>query len=191
MTLRKLSTIGHPVLRGPTHMVDRAEVETPEFQRFVDDLIETMRDAGGAGIAGNQVFEPVRVFAVEIADNPRYPYKPPFPLAVVVNPVLEVVGEETWLNNEGCLSVPGLRGDLPRFMHVRVTGWDRHGADIAIEATGLTAGTFQHEMDHLEGRLYVDRVADPRTFATWEQFDLHSRTAYLERIQPVIRRTTP
>ncbi len=191
MTLRKISHIGHPVLRQPTRSVDRAEIETVAFQELVDDMIETMRDAGGAGIAANQVFEPVRVFVVEIADNPRYPYKPPYPLTVVVNPVLEVVGAETWLNNEGCLSVPGIRGDLPRFMQVGMTGWDREGNDIEVEVAGLTAGTFQHEMDHLDGKLYIDHVTDSSSLATWENFDRHQRQDYLERIVPVIKRTTP
>lgn len=191
MTVRRIAAIGHPVLRTPAQEVPRDEFDTDWFRELVDDMVDTMRHAGGAGIAANQVHVPLRVFAVEIADNPRYPYKPPFPLAVVVNPTLEMVDDERYLNNEGCLSVPGLRGDLYRPMHVVVTGWDATGANVRHELTGLTAGTFQHEMDHLEGRLYVDRVEDSRTFSTWEEFDRHGRTAYLDRIQDAIRRTTP
>ena len=191
MAVRRIAAIGHPVLRTPAQDVPRDELDTVWFRELVGDMVDTMRHVGGAGIAANQVHVPIRVFAVEIADNPRYPYKPPFPLAVVVNPTLEIVGHERYLNNEGCLSVPGLRGDLHRPMHVVVTGWDGVGADVRHEVTGLTAGTFQHEMDHLEGRLYVDRVEDSRTFSTWEEFDRHGRTAYLDRIEDAIRRTTP
>jgi len=180
MTIRKVAAIGHPVLRQRAREVSAEELRDPATQRLIDDLIDTMRDERGAGIAAPQVREPVRIAVVEVDRNPRYPYKPPIPLTVLVNPVLEPVGDETVEINEGCLSVP-LRGDLRRHVTVRASWLDRHGQPHAEVKRGLTAGTFQHEVDHLDGVLVVDRI-DPRTLATWDQFDRHGKDAFVERI---------
>jgi len=122
----------------------------------------------------------VAVVEVE-AGNPRYPYKPPEPLTVMINPVIEPLERGTIEINEGCLSVPDLRGNLQRHLAVRVRYLDRRGSEREEVKRGLTAGTFQHEVDHLEGTLFVDR-ADPRTFATWEQFDRHQREEFVRRV---------
>src|SRR3954464_14359420 len=150
MAIRKIATIGHPVLRQIAREVTRDELRSEAMQRFIDDLVETMRDANGAGLAAPQVYEPVRIAAIEVNKNPRYPYKPNYPLTILVNPVLTPTTEETFLNYEGCLSVPNLRGEVRRFLGVRVRAWDRHGAELEFEVKGLTAGTFQHELDHLD-----------------------------------------
>ena len=89
MAIRKIASIGHPVLRQPARPVPREELASPATQEFIDDLIETMRDANGAGLAANQVYQPIQICAIEVRDNPRYPYKPNIPLTVLVNPVLE------------------------------------------------------------------------------------------------------
>jgi peptide deformylase len=188
VTLLKIAHIGHPVLRQRAREVTRAELLGGAMQRFVDDLVETMRDANGAGLAAIQVHNPVRVFAVEVKDNPRYPYKPNIPLTVVVNPVIEKLTEETFENYEGCLSVPNLRGVVDRCAAVRVTGWDREGKPYERLARGLTAGTFQHENDHLDGTIFVDRVKDPRTLCTWAEFDRYHKQAFVDRIVPFIQR---
>jgi peptide deformylase len=188
VTLLKIAHIGHPVLRQRAREVTRAELLSEETQRFVDDLVETMRDASGAGLAAIQVHRPVRIFAVEVKDNPRYPYKPNVPLTIVVNPVIEALTDETFDNYEGCLSVPNLRGVVPRWAAVRVTGWDRAGAPFERVARGLTAGTFQHENDHLDGKIFVDRVKDPTTLCTWAEFDRFHKQAFVERIVPFIQR---
>ena len=180
MTIRKIAPIGHPVLRRPAREISVEELADPATQRLIDDLIDTMRDAHGAGIAAPQVHESVRIAVVEVGQNRRYPYKPPIPLKVLVNPVLEPVGEETVVINEGCLSVP-LRGDLVRNVAVRVRYLDRDGTPQDEVKRGLTAGTFQHEVDHLDGTLIVDRI-DPRTLSTWDQFDRYHRDAFVERI---------
>jgi peptide deformylase len=182
MSVLDVTTVGDPVLRRRAREVTPAELRSPEVQQLIDDMIETMRRAGGAGLAANQVGRLLRIAVIEVADNPRYPYKPPVPLTVIVNPVLEPAGGETVLINEGCLSVPDLRGDVPRFVTVRVRYLDRDGVEHDALRRGLTAGTFQHEVDHLDGVLFLDRVADPSTFTTWEQFDRHHRAAFLERI---------
>lgn len=188
MTLLKIAHIGNPILRRRSQELTREELLSDETQRFIDDLIETMRDANGAGIAAVQVHRSARIFVVEVKDNPRYPYKPNIPLTVLVNPVITALGEETFDNYEGCLSVPNLRGVVQRFAEVRVTGWDRGGQPYERVARGLTAGTFQHENDHLDGKLFVDRVTDPATLCTWAEFDRYHKAAFVARIVPFIAR---
>jgi peptide deformylase len=188
MAVRKVASIGHPVLRQPARELTREELAGAGAQRLIDDLVETMRDANGAGIAANQVHEPIRVCVVEIANNSRYPYKPNWPLTVLVNPVVEATTEEIFLNFEGCLSVPNLRGQVPRFTSARVRAWDRAGNDVDFEVKGLTAGTFQHEVDHLDGKLFVDRVADTRTLCTWTEFERFYRDAFVEQAKALVAR---
>jgi peptide deformylase len=188
VTLLKIAQIGHPVLRQRAREVGRDELLSDAMQRFIDDLVETMRDANGAGLAAIQVYEPVRIFAVEVKDNPRYPYKPNVPLTILVNPVITPLGDERFENYEGCLSVPNLRGIVERFAAVRVTGWDRAGAPFEREARGLTAGTYQHENDHLDGTIFVDRVKDPRSLTTWAEFDRYHKQPFVDRILPFVKR---
>jgi peptide deformylase len=188
MAIRKIASIGHPVLRERARSVTREELASPAVQSFIDDLIETMRDARGAGLAANQVHEPVRICVIEVSDNPRYPYKPNIPLTILVNPEVERLGDETFDNYEGCLSVPDLRGVVPRHTRARVRAWDRHGNDIDMTVNGLSAGTYQHEVDHLDGVLFVDRVVDSRTLCTWAEFDRHHRAAFVERATALVRR---
>src|SRR5580692_1477584 len=187
MAIRKIAQIGHPVLRQVAREVTREHLATPAMQQFIDDLIETMRDADGAGLAAIQVYEPIRICAIEVRDNPRYPYKPKIPLTILVNPTLTPVGDELFDNNEGCLSVPNLRGVVKRFVHVRVQAQDRDGHPIDEVVHGLKAGTYQHEVDHLNGRVFVDR-ADPATFATWTEFERHHRAAFVEQVQQLVAR---
>ena len=182
MSSLEVVEVGDPVLRERARELTIEELHAPATQRLIDDMIETKRDHAGAGIAANQVGLAVRIAVVEIEEeNPRYPYKPPYPLTVIVNPELETLDGETVLVNEGCLSVPGLRGDVPRHVNVRVRSLDRHGEPQEQVVHGLTAGTFQHEIDHLDGILFLDR-ADPRSFATWEEWERHGKAAFLERV---------
>lgn len=188
MAIRKIATLGHPILRQSARPVTREELASPEMQRFIDDLIETMRDANGAGLAAPQVYEPVRICALEVRDNPRYPYKPQIPLTVLVNPVLKLLTEERFDNYEGCLSVPNLRGVVPRATELRVRAWDRHGAELDYEVRGLTAGTYQHEVDHLDATLFVDRVVDTRTLSTWTDFERYHMKDFVERARALVAR---
>jgi peptide deformylase len=182
VSVREVVAIGDPVLRERARELIPEELASAEIQKLIDDLVETKRATNGAGIAANQVGEAVRVAIVEVEEgNPRYPYKPPEPLTVMVNPTIEPVGDEQIEINEGCLSVPDLRGSLLRHLAVRVRYLDREGAEHEDVKRGLTAGTFQHEVDHLDGVLFVDRT-DPRTFATWEQFDRHQRDEFVRRV---------
>lgn len=188
MSVREIVTIGDPVLRERAREVTPEELGSPEVQGLVDDLVDTRRAADGAGLAANQIGVALRVAVAEIDGvNPRYPYKPPIPLTVMINPVIERIGDETFTVNEGCLSIPDLRGDLERMLSVRVRYLDREGAQRVDEWHGVSAGTFQHEVDHLDGILFCDR-ADPRTFATWEQFERHRRDDFVAEITELERR---
>lgn len=189
MSVLAIRELGDPVLRLPAAEVSAAELADPATQELIDALIETMRDANGAGLAAPQVGVSKRLAVIEVRPgNPRYPYKPEIPLTVIVNPVLEVIGEETYLNNEGCLSMPNLRGDLERWVDVSVRHLDREGREVESTYRGLTAGTFQHEIDHLDGRLFVDRMADLSTLSTWEQFDRFRREEFVARVTALTER---
>ena len=188
MTVRDIVQIGDPVLRERARELSLDELHSAETQALVDDLIETRRAANGAGLAANQVGVAVRIAVAEIEGvNPRYPYKPPIPLTVIVNPTIEPLEGELFDVNEGCLSVPGLRGDLRRHVSIRLRYLDRDGNEHDEVRRGLTAGPFQHEVDHLDGVLFVDR-ADPRSLATWEQFERFQRDAFVERITAFVDR---
>ena len=188
MTIRKIAQIGHPILRQVARTVTRDELASPAMQEFIDDLVATMHDADGAGLAATQVYELVQICAIEVRDNPRYPYKPNIPLTILVNPVLEPVGDEMFDNYEGCLSVPNLRGVVSRFAEVRVRAWDRHGNPIDEVVRGLKAGTYQHEVDHLHGVVFVDRVEDPHSLCTWTEFERHHKAPFVARITELVRR---
>jgi len=188
MAVREILHVGHPLLRERSREVTRDELASPEMQQLIDDLIDTMRDANGAGIAAPQVGELVRITTIEVNQNPRYPYKPHIPLTVVVNPIIEPLDDEQFENNEGCLSVPNLRGNVLRHVNVRVRYWDRDGNEYDEVRRGLTAGTFQHECDHLDGVLFLDRVHDTRSLTTWEQFERFHRDAFVQRITAFVQR---
>jgi peptide deformylase len=184
-----ITTVGDPVLRTRAPEVSPEDLRSPQVQRLIDDLVETRRAAGGAGLAANQVSVLRRIAVVEVDDaaRRRYPYKPPLPLTVVVNPVIEPLTSERLVINEGCLSVPDLRGEVERVARIRVHYVARDGAPSDLVAEGLSAGTFQHEVDHLDGVLFLDRVGDPRTFSTWEQFERHGKEAFLQRVAAYVR----
>jgi peptide deformylase len=186
---RAIVTVGDPVLRERAREVTAAELAAPQVQGLIDDMIETMRAASGAGLAANQVGELLRIAVVEVAGtNERYPYKPPIPLTVIVNPVIEPLDDEQFAINEGCLSVPDVRGVVARRVNVRVRYRDRDGVEHDDLRRGLTAGTFQHEVDHLDGVLFLDRVADPDTLTTWEHFERHDRAAFEARARELVTR---
>lgn len=189
MSGRDILHIGHPQLRQPARAVTVAELATPGFQRLIDDLVDTMRAANGAGLAAPQIAEPVQICTIEVRPgNPRYPYKPAIPLTVLVNPELELLTEERFANYEGCLSVPNLRGVVDRAVEVRVRALDRHGRSVDQVVRGLSAGTFQHEIDHLYGTLFVDRVEDTTTLCTWAEFQRWHEADFVARVEALVAR---
>lgn len=186
MSVLPIATVGNPELRIVAGEVSAAELALPETQSFIDDLVETMRAANGAGLAATQVLRHQRICAVEVDNNPRYPYKPRVPLTILVNPVITVLDNDQFLNMEGCLSVPGIRGGVLRNTRIHVKALDRHGAEIDEEIRGITAATYQHEVDHLDGVLFLDRVADSRTLTTWESFDRFHHDAFVESVKALV-----
>jgi peptide deformylase len=178
MAIRKIAQMGEPVLRNPTRELDPRELGTPEIERLIEDMIETMHDAGGVGIAAPQVYAPLRLCVMELASNPRYPDLPSFPITVLVNPVVEPMvknphapaPEDTVTMYEGCLSVQGIRGRVRRPRKVRLTALDRSGAPLEMVLEGPLASVIQHETDHLHGTLFVDR-ADPKTLTFLREYE--------------------
>jgi peptide deformylase len=188
VTALAIVQIGHPTLRARAREVTVEELGSAELQRICDDLVETMRAANGAGLAAPQVDIPLRIFAVEVGDNPRYPYKPRLGLRVLVNPIVRPLDDETYQSYEGCLSIPDLRGLLTRATEVEVTYLDAAGTEHTERFGGLSAGTMQHELDHLDGILFPDRVEDPTTLCTWEMFRTYRQEAWVQTIQPLLER---
>ena len=189
MAVLPIREMGDPVLREVARPVTPEELAGAEVQGLIDDMIETMRAANGAGLAAPQVGVPLRIAVIEVREgNPRYPYKPPIPLTVIVNPELTPLDEATFATNEGCLSMPNVRGDLERFENVGVRYLDREGIEHEETRRGLTAGTFQHEVDHLDGILFVDRMVDMRSLSTWEEFERHGKDEFVARIEALVER---
>jgi peptide deformylase len=188
MSVRDILHVGNPLLREVSRTVSRDELASAEMQHLIDDLVDTQRAAHGAGIAAPQIGELVRIATVEVTENPRYPYKPRIPLTVVVNPIIEPLDDEMVEVNEGCLSVPNMRGNVMRFVNIRLRYWDRDGVEHDEVKRGLTAGTFQHELDHLDGLLFLDKVFDTRSLTTWEQFEKYHREAFVARITEFVER---
>jgi peptide deformylase len=187
MAVRPVLEIGHPVLSRPAKPVDVDQIPSARVQSWIDDLIDTMRDRNGAGIAANQVGIEYRLFVVEVLDNPRYPYKPTIPLTILVNPEIRFLSDKMFTNNEGCLSVPNLRGDVSRHLEVEMSGYDRNGKHHAFEVKGYSAGTFQHEFDHLDGVLFPHRVTDPRTFSTWDVFKEYRQAEFTAQVESLVK----
>ncbi len=182
MAIRDILQIGHPVLMARASEVSVEKIQSSEVQGWIDDMIDTMRDANGAGIAANQIGIPYRLFAIEVGDNPRYPYKPPIPLTIVINPEIKFLTSETFESNEGCLSVPGIRGTVPRHTEIEVTYYDQTGERQQYAIRGYSACTWQHEYDHLDGILFPHRVAAPRSFCSWAVFQEYHQADFAERV---------
>ena len=184
----RIAQIGHPILRQPTRILTREELLSEEIQSFLDDLVETMREASGAGLAANQVYQSLRICAVEVRNNSRYPYRPNIPLTILVNPILTPASDETFINYEGCLSVPNLRGQVRRYCEVHVKALDREGNSISTVVKGMTAATYQHEVDHLDGRIFLDRVEDPNSVVTLENFQRYCMDKVAADVEALVKR---
>lgn len=158
MAVRTILKMGDPrLLRIAAPVTD---FDSPALLALVEDLFDTMRAANGAGLAAPQIGEDLQLVVFGFEHNERYPDAPPVPLTVLCNPVVEPIGSEQVDGWEGCLSVPGLRGVVPRFARVRYRGFDPLGRPIECSAEGFHARVVQHECDHLIGRLYPTRMTD-------------------------------
>ncbi len=170
MTVRPILQIGHPVLRQKAKLVPKSELGSEWLQQLIQDLIETMRASGGAGIAANQIGELWQVCVVEVTASNRYPKLPAIPLRVLVNPQITLLSEKRISFYEGCLSVPDRKGKVTRPAQIRLQAQLFDGTDIDEEIQGLPAVVYQHEVDHLDGILFVDKV-DPKTLCTKAMYD--------------------
>jgi len=158
---------------GDPRLIERsaavAEFDTPELHALIQDLDDTMRAKNGAGIAAPQIGVQLQVVIFGVGFNPRYPDAEQVPYTVLVNPVLEPIGEEMEEGWEGCLSVPGMRGIVPRHAQLRYRGVDQYGKPIDRTVSGFHARVVQHETDHLQGILYPMRIRDLRNFGFNEE----------------------
>ena len=169
----KVARLGHPVVRTQASPVAVEQIGRAEFQALIDDMVETMHEYSGVGLAAPQIHLPLQIAVLEVANNPRYPDAPPVPLTVIINPVVTVLNRETVDDWEGCLSIPELRGLVPRFKEVRVQALGRSGETLDFVARDFHARVIQHETDHLKGEVYLDRMADLRSLshlAEWQRF---------------------
>ena len=166
----KVARIGHPVVRSPAREVPPEVLASPEFQHLVDDMVDTMHEYDGVGLAGTQVHVGLRVAVLEVpASDERA--RAAVPLTVLVNPVVTPIGEEKEHAWEGCLSIPDLRGVVPRWKRLRLEALDRQGQPYTVEAEGFFARVIQHECDHLEGGVYLDRMEGMRSLSFLREFE--------------------
>ncbi len=163
MAILKVARIGNPVVRARARAVRPESIRTPDFQRFLDDLVETMREYDGVGVAAPQVHVSLRVAVLEVPKGDGRGGRRGVPLTFLINPVVTPLSARQVLDIEGCLSVPDLRGQVPRFEKVRLEALGRDGRPYAVTAAGFHARVIQHECDHLEGTVYLDRMADLKT----------------------------
>jgi len=184
--IRKIIEIGHPALREIARTVPKADIASKEIQRLVDDLIDTMRYANGAGLAATQIAVQLRVCVIEVKKNPRYPYRPDIPLTVLINPKITLLTDKRIAVYEGCLSVPNLRGQVERCPEIKVEGLDRNGEKVNFVSKGISAGTFQHELDHLDGLLFTDHLKDASSLSTLEEFAVHHEEAFKEKVMTIV-----
>ncbi|HVN83115.1 MAG TPA: peptide deformylase [Terriglobia bacterium] len=158
MSILKIAKLGHPVLRQVAQPVPSKEIASPEIQRLIRDMVETMREYEGVGLAATQVHQSVQILAVDALGDPKNPKETTTPLTVLINPVITVVSETLEEGWEGCLSIPNMRGLVPRHREIKVQAVDPSGRSIHIQAKDFFARVIQHEHDHLTGIVFLDRM---------------------------------
>ena len=170
MAVLKVAHLGHPILRQVAEPVPPESIGAPEIQRLIEDMFETMAEHDGAGLAAPQVHVSRRIVIYGVEENPRYPDADAVPTTVLINPKITPVGSEQDEDWEGCLSVPDLRGKVPRFTRIRVEAWGRDGKPLRFAADGFHARVVQHECDHLDGTVYLDRMRSMATLSFLPEF---------------------
>jgi peptide deformylase len=169
----KVARLGHPVIRTPAYQVDPEKIVTPEFQRLLDDMVETMHEYNGVGLAAPQVHLSLQLAVIEVENHPRYPEMPSVPLTYLINPTVTVIDRAPIDEWEGCLSIPEMRGRVPRFKQLRVTALGRNGEALDFIADDFHARVIQHETDHLKGEVYLDRMPDMKSLShlpEWQRY---------------------
>jgi peptide deformylase len=170
MSILKVARIGTPVVRAKARPVPENKIRTPEIQRLIDDMIQTMHEYDGVGLAAPQIHVGLRLAVIEVPPSDERA-RDAVPLTVLVNPVVTPLGDEMIVGWEGCLSVPDLRGEVPRLARVRLEALDRKGKRYRVEASDFFARVIQHECDHLDGNVYLDRMTDLRSLSFLREFE--------------------
>jgi peptide deformylase len=164
MSILKIARIGNPIVRAAANPVDRDGIRSAAIQRLIDDMVETMHEYDGVGVAAPQVHVGLRLAVIEVpADDERA--EAAVPLMVLINPVVAPLDDAAEVGWEGCLSIPDLRGQVPRFSRVRLDALDREAKPYTVDAEGFFARVIQHECDHLDGGVYIDRMEGMRTLS--------------------------
>ena len=180
MAILKVAQMGHPILRELAQKLSPKDIKLPEVQKLISDMIETMREYDGVGLAAPQVHEGLQIAVMEINDNPRYPGEAAVPVTVFINPVITALSEELMEVWEGCLSVPGLRGAVQRPKKIRLQALDGEGQQVDKIYEGFSAIAIQHETDHLFGTLYVDRLVSTKQLAFMNEYQRYHLTPHAE-----------
>jgi peptide deformylase len=173
MSILKVARMGHPVLRARAQAIDPADIKSPRIQQLIDDMFETMKEYNGVGLAAPQVHEGLRLFVAGFPPKSqnRDEDDSHVPQMVLINPEITPIGADIEDDWEGCLSIPEVRGRVPRPCEIDVTAYDRRGRRIAIHARGFTARVIQHETDHLDGVLFLDRMTSFETLTYLDEFN--------------------
>jgi len=173
MSILKVARMGHPVLRARAQAVDPADIKSPRIQQLIDDMFETMKEYSGVGLAAPQVHESLRIFVAGFAPRPDDDDEDEdsrVPLMALINPQITPLTAEAEDDWEGCLSIPEIRGRVPRAREIEVSAYDRRGRKISLRARGFTARVIQHETDHLDGVLFLDRMKSFETLTFLDEF---------------------
>jgi len=174
MAILRVARLGHPVLRRIAEPVSPEAIGSPDVQRLIDDMLETMDEYDGAGLAAPQVHVSRRIVIYGVRSNPRYPDAEDVPLTVLVNPKITPATAEIDEDWEGCLSVPDLRGRVPRYTQVKVEAYGRDGRPVRFSADGFHARVVQHECDHLDGTVYLDRMRSLASLSFLPEFQKYT-----------------
>ncbi len=166
----KVAQLGHPVLRRKAPAVGVKQIASAGVHAFIRDLIQTMEEYDGVGIAAPQVHVSLQMAVIGVHGNPRYPKAPKIPLTVLINPRVKPASRRQVLDWEGCLSVEGLRGRVPRWHSVDVEAYNAQGKSVRFRASGFFARVIQHEWDHLQGKVFLDRMKEMSTLAYLREY---------------------
>ena len=179
-----IAQIGHPILRNKTKEIPINDIKSDNTQKIIEKMIKTMRKHNGAGLAANQIYEPIRICIIEVLDNPRYKYLNTIPLKVLINPKVIIKKDTATFNSyEGCLSVPNLRGKVRRYNSINVTYYTMDAKKITENIKGLESIVYQHEIDHLDGYLFTDKVEDNSTLVTYENYQKYYEEEYKKELE--------
>ena len=179
-----IAQIGHPILRNKTKDIPINEIKSENTQKIIEKMIKTMRKHNGAGLAANQIYEPIRICIIEVLDNPRYKHLNTIPLKILINPKVIIKKDTATFNSyEGCLSVPNLRGKVRRYNSINVTYYTMDAKKITENIKGLESIVYQHEIDHLDGYLFTDKVEDNSTLVTYENYQKYYEEEYKKELE--------